>query len=73
MDGAKVNYLGLKNLIRLNQYVAYLSFLGGEAQRPYLQIFSSAVFKEHNHNKDLCTNFVPFKTLLSHKMFPPPR
>ncbi len=34
MDGAKIYNLGLSLIFRLNPYVEYLSFLGGEAQRP---------------------------------------
>ena len=34
MDGAKIYNLGLSLIFRLNSYVGYLSFLGGEAQRP---------------------------------------
>ncbi len=34
MNGAKINNLGLNFLIRLNLFVEYLSFIGGEAQRP---------------------------------------
>ena len=34
MNGAKINNLGLSFLIHLNLFVEYLSFIGGEAQRP---------------------------------------
>jgi len=34
MDGAKIYNLGLSLIFRLNPYFEYLSFLGGEAQRP---------------------------------------
>jgi len=34
MDGAKIYNFGLNLIFRLNPYVEYLSFLGGEAQRP---------------------------------------
>lgn len=46
MDGAKINYLGLKSLIRYEIYREYMSFLGGEAQRPYLQLYSNTVSAE---------------------------
>ena len=36
MNGAKIYNLGLSLLIRLSLFVEYLSFLGGEAQRPFL-------------------------------------
>jgi len=36
MEGAKIYNLGLSLLIRLSLFVKYLSFLGGETQRPYL-------------------------------------
>lgn len=34
MYGTKINGLGLNLLIRLSLFVEYLSFLGGETQRP---------------------------------------
>ncbi len=36
MYGAKINNLGLCLLIRLIMFVEYLSFFGGETQRPIL-------------------------------------
>ncbi len=36
MHGAKIYYLGLDLLIRLSFSFKYLSFLGGETQRPFL-------------------------------------
>ena len=40
MKGAKIYNLGLSLLIRLSLFVDYLSFLGGETQRPYLKTHS---------------------------------
>ena len=36
MHGAKIYYLGLSLLIRLSFSFKYLSFYGGETQRPFL-------------------------------------
>ena len=43
MEGAKINNLGLWYLIRLCLFVEYLSFLGGETQRPFLNNRSRAI------------------------------
>ena len=43
MHEAKINNLGLSLLIRLSYYVEFMSFLGGETQRPYLNNRSSAL------------------------------
>ena len=42
MNGAKIKYLGLSLLIRFDQFVECLSFLGGETQRPISNSHSSA-------------------------------
>jgi hypothetical protein len=52
MNGAKINNLGLSFLIRLSQFVEYLSFLGGETQRPILNSHGVAV--------PVCDSISPF-------------
>lgn len=81
MDGAKITYLGLRHLIRLRLFTDYLSFLGGEAQRPYLQVYSNTSPAEtlitpsndYQVNKQFIYKFCPLQDSSSSEMFPPPR
>jgi len=50
MDGAKIYILGLSMIFRLNPYVKYLSFLGGEAQRPITNNNCRTIFETNTYN-----------------------
>lgn len=58
MDGAKIYTLGLSLIFRLNPCVEYLSFFGGEAQRPIPNnncrtISATNTYKPFNSNSKL--------------------
>ena len=63
MYEAKINYLGLCMLIRLILFVEYLSFLGGETQRPILSNYGRA-----KSAQDTSKSFVLYTTYKSSKI-----